>query len=91
MVDFRKLISKTPEERQAEIDRYNQEIEKEEKEYQNLLIDAEKSGRLTAWEREFILNLAEQLRLDRKTRFRDLSNKQLAKLRDIEQIIYSVG
>lgn len=91
-LDFKKLSD--PEykrEYQETQEALAKELEKEEKEYSELINDASKSPKLTEWESNFIRNLRRSMNTGGATRFSDLSIKQQEVLKKIKGKIYAIG
>ena len=91
-LDFKKLSD--PEYRreyQEKQEALAKEIEKEEKEYRELINDASKSPKLNEWESNFIRNMRHSMYTGGATRLADLSTKQQKVLKKIKGKIYAVG
>lgn len=91
-LDFKKLSD--PEYRreyQEKMEVLAKELEKEEKEYRELINDASRSPKLNEWESNFIRNMRHSMNTGGATRFSDLSVKQQEVLKKIKGKIYAIG
>ena len=91
-IDYKKLSD--PEykrEYQERMEALAKELEKEEKEYSELINDASRSPKLNEWESNFIRNLRHSMHTGGATRFSDLSVKQQEVLKKIKGKIYAIG
>lgn len=77
--------------RLKEIEKLQKQIEKAEREYSEIILDAHESAKLSEWEKSFVAGLFLSLKREIVTKVSQLSTKQQKCLRQIEVKIYGIG